>query len=57
MTIKQAALIRAKWRGQSTLESCRHLNLELEFYDQGDLTGKYVCNLCGESVAQQDLAA
>ena len=57
MTIKQAALIRAKWRGQSTLESCRHLNLELEFYDQGDSTGNYVCILCGELVAQRSLVA
>ena len=57
MTIKQAALRRAKWRGQSTLETCRHMNLELEFNDQGDSTGHYVCILCGESVAQRNLAA
>jgi len=57
MTIKQAALRRAKWRGQSALETCRHLALELGRTDQGDSTGNYVCILCGESVAQRNLAA
>ena len=57
MTIKQAALIRAKWRGQATLETCRHLTLELELNDEGDSTGKYVCILCGELVAQRCLVA
>ena len=57
MTINQAVLIRAKWRGQSILETCRHLNLELEFNDVGDSTGNYVCILCGEPVAQRSLAA
>ena len=57
MTIKQAALIRAKWRGQSTLETYRHLNLELKFNDKGDSTGNYVCILCGEPVVQRSLAA
>ena len=57
MTITQAALIRAKWRGQSTLETCRHMTLELEFNDRGDSTGNYVCVVCGEPVARRDLAA
>jgi hypothetical protein len=57
MTINQAVLIRAKWRGQSILETCRHLNLEMEFNDVGDSTGNYVCIFCGEPVAQRPLAA
>jgi hypothetical protein len=57
MRTKEAAIIRAKWRGQSTLETCRHLNLELEFNDQGDSTDNYVCSVCGEPAAQRNLAA
>jgi hypothetical protein len=55
MTPKQIAFIRARWRGQS-VETCRHLSLELEFSDQGDSTGNYVCIVCGELVAQRSLA-
>ena len=57
MRTKEAALIRAKWRGQSASETCRHLTLELEFNDQGDSTGNYVCIVCGEPVSQRNLAA
>jgi hypothetical protein len=57
MTFKQEAYIRARWRGQSALEMCRHLTLELEFDDKGDSTGHYVCIVCGETVAQRSLAA
>jgi hypothetical protein len=57
MTFKQAAYIRARWKGQSVRETCRHLALELEFNDQGDSTGNYVCIVCGESAAQRLLAA
>ncbi len=56
MTFKQEAYIRARWRGQSTLEACRHVALELEFNDLGDSTGNYVCIVCGELVAQRSLA-
>ena len=49
--------IRARWRGQSALETCRPLALELEFNDQGDSTGNYVCIVCGESAAQRSRAA
>lgn len=56
MTSKQVAYIRARWRGQ-LVETCRHLSLELEFNDQGDSTGNYVCIVCGELVAQRSLAA
>ena len=57
MTIKQADFIRARWRGQSDLETCRHLTLELEFNDQGDSTDNYVCTVCGEPAAQRSLVA
>jgi hypothetical protein len=57
MTIIESTRLRAKWRGQSALETCRHLTLKLEFYDQGDSTGNYVCIFCGEPVAQRSLAA
>ena len=56
MTFKQADFIRARWRGQSALETCRHVTLELEITDQGDSTGDYGCIVCGEFVAQRLLA-
>jgi hypothetical protein len=55
MTSKQVAFIRARWRGQ-LVETCTHLSLELEFNDQGDPTGNYVCIVCGELVAQRTLS-
>jgi len=57
MTIIESTRLRAKWRGQSALETCRHLTLKLEFHDQGDSTGNYFCIFCGEPVAQRSLAA
>jgi hypothetical protein len=57
MTIIESTRIRATWRGQSALETCRHLTLKLEFNGQGDSTGNYVCILCGQPVAQRSLAA
>ena len=57
MTINEAARIRAQWKGQSAVKTCRHFTLELEFNDQGDSTGNYVCILCGEPMAQRPLAA
>ena len=56
MTNKQANFIRARWRGQSVLETCRHVTLELEFDSTGDSTDNYVCIVCGEHVAQRLLA-
>ena len=56
MTIKQANFIRSRWKGQSALETCRHMTLELEVNDQGDSTDNYVCVVCGELVAQRLLA-
>ena len=55
MTPKQIAFTRARWSGQS-VETCRHFSLELEFNDQGDSTGNYVCIVCGELIAQRSLA-
>jgi len=57
MTMNQAAGIRENWKQRAYRIPCEHLVLELEWNEQGYLTGNYVCNLCGESVAQQDLAA
>ena len=57
MTMNQAAAIRENWKQRAYRTPCTHLVLELESNELGYLTGKYVCNLCGESVAQQCLAA
>lgn len=57
MTIREAGRIRAQWKGQSAVETCRHFTLELEFNDQGDSTDHYVCILCGIPMAQRPLAA
>jgi hypothetical protein len=57
MTLIEATRIRARWRGQSALETCRHLTLELEFNSYGDSTDNYVCILCGEPAAQRSLVA
>ena len=63
MTMSQAAALRVKWNQRAYrtpcehCEHCEHLVLEMEWNEQGYLTGNYVCNLCGESVAQQHLAA
>jgi hypothetical protein len=57
MTIKQVDFIRARWTGQSALETCRHLTLELEFNSYGDSTDNYVCIVCGKPAAQRSLVA
>ncbi len=57
MTKDQAAAIRLRWEQRAYEISCQHLTLELERNDRGDATGKYICILCGESVAQRNLAA
>ncbi len=52
MTITEAARRRALWKGQSAIETCTHLTLELEVSDRGNLSvGRYVCVVCGEMVA------
>jgi len=57
MTMNHAAALRVRWTQRAYRIPCEHLVLELEWNEQGYLTGNYVCNLCGESVAQQCLAA
>jgi hypothetical protein len=53
VTTAQAAELRVKWNLRVDPEECEHLNLELEWSDNGYMTGNYNCILCGESVAQK----
>src|ERR1041385_5748779 len=53
MTILQAVAIRMKWNMLPYGSACQHRNLELEWDDIGNSTGKYVCTACGESVVLQ----
>ena len=57
MTTNQAAARRAEWKQRKYRRPCTHLVLELECNEQGYWTSNYVCNLCGESVAPDHLAA
>ena len=57
MTMSQAAARQAEWKHRVYRTRCTHLVLEVECNEQGYLTGNYVCNLCGESLAQAHLAA
>jgi hypothetical protein len=57
MTKDQAAAIRLRWKQRAYKIPCEHLTLELERNDGGHATGKYICILCGEFVAQRCLAA
>ena len=57
MTKDQAAILRLSWEQRASDMTCEHLTLELERNDRGDATGKYICILCGESLAQRNLAA
>jgi len=52
MTIVQAAEIRVKWKLRVNPPPCEHLNLELEWSDNGS-TGNYNCIMCGEVVAKK----
>lgn len=56
MTMNQAVALQVKWKQQAYRTGCTHLVLESECTEQGYWTGNYVCNLCGESVAQQRVA-
>lgn len=53
MAILQAVTLRMKWNMLSYTSVCEHRNLELEWDDLGYSRGKYVCIVCGESVAIQ----
>jgi len=52
MTIIQAAELRVKWKLRVNPPQCEHLNLELEWSDNGS-TDNYVCIICGEVVAKK----
>ena len=56
MTINQGVDLQVKWRQRADRTVCKHPRMELEWDEQGYLTGDYVCILCGESVAQRYLA-
>lgn len=51
MTTSQAAELRVKWKQRTDTPKCEHLNLELEWSDNGYRTGNYNCILCGEPLA------
>jgi hypothetical protein len=57
MTINQGVDLQVKWKQRADRTACKHPRLELEWDEQGYLTGDYVCILCGESVAQRHLDA
>jgi hypothetical protein len=57
MTKTEAEVLRVKWKQQADPPACPHLIQEEEMNEDGYSTGHYVCNLCGESVAQRGLAA
>jgi predicted SprT family Zn-dependent metalloprotease len=57
MTKAKAEVLRARWKEHGYRVACTHL-IRIEKVDEvGDSTGFFVCNLCGESVADRDLAA
>jgi hypothetical protein len=57
ITKAEAEVLRAKWKQQIDPPDCAHLIQELEQDEIGYLTGMYICNLCGESLAKSHLAA
>ena len=57
MTTSQAAVRRVEWKKRAYRRRCTHVVLELECNEQGYVTGNYVCNFCGEFVAQEHLVA
>ena len=57
MRKNQVAAIRRRWAQRAYPIPCEHLILELGRNDSGHASGKYVCVLCGEFVAQSHLAA
>ena len=57
MTKAEAEVLRAMWKQHDDPLACAHL-VHIEVVNEdGDSTDFFVCNLCGESVAQRDLAA
>jgi ssDNA-binding Zn-finger/Zn-ribbon topoisomerase 1 len=54
MTTTQAAELRVKWKLRVDPPKCEHLNLELEWSDNG-LTGNDNCIVCGEAIAKKNV--
>lgn len=52
MTMTLAVELRVRWKQRVDPPKCEHLNLELEWNDNGS-TGNYNCIICGEAVAQK----
>lgn len=52
MTTTQAAELRLKWKEKARQPPCEHLNLELEWTENGFRTGYYSCIVCGEQVVR-----
>ena len=57
MTKDQATALQLRWKQRAYPIPCDHLTLELERNGEGYETGKYICVLCGEFVAQRPIAA
>jgi hypothetical protein len=57
MMVHEGADLQVQWKERVNRKPCNHAKLELEWNEQGYLTGNCVCNLCGESVARGPLAA
>jgi hypothetical protein len=57
MTMNQAVALQLKWKQRTDHSPCEHMTLELLYDILGHSEGDYICILCGESVAQQHLAA
>ena len=53
MTTTQAAELRVNLKQRVHNEKCEHLNLELEWSDNGYLIGNYNCIVRDEPVAQK----
>ena len=53
MTVTQAAELRMKWKPRVDPLSCEHLNLELEWSDNGYLMGNYNGIVCGTAAAKK----
>lgn len=57
MTRAEAEALRERRKQQVDPPACKHLIQEEEVDADGNSTGYYVCNLCGQSAAQSDQAA
>ena len=57
MTKTEAEGIRVTWKQHVDPPPCAHLIQEGVENEDGYSTGRYVCNLCGESVPLGSLAA